>query len=567
MGSSSSKPELTPAQQDIKHLGDRYPFGDDELWRIYKCFQQIRGSSERVSFLSDWAVHCTSLPKEQAARDESEKILQDIKEERLMLIKVVETKILPIGFGNRLEKVAFVSSEDIIDYEEISALPADDLDKTTQMMKLEKFFNGLSNCGRHGGREAMAVLFACFAQRPSPAPPPGCSTQMEDVADVKDLLNITYRLALAAAFFQAAKRDEGDMGQFIPPDDISDAPAMKALRQSVIDYCRRKRVRESPFGEIENSESLENGFIQKMEFMEWSEANAPLLPSAMATFIHFIFFSETPYPPSRTAFDFPKLPEESAFFHSASSTMLFSFACMSSALGGSWHRLYTSSSDGLSFNRLQNSLLGYGGPTLLVIQATNGGIFGAFTASPWKESKDFYGNSDCFLYQLLPMTAVYRPSGNDVNYMYCNSEARSRGYDAQAHGIGFGGSTDLPRLFIAESFDGCIASAQDLTFDGGALLPKTPDGALQRSFEIDALEVWGVGGELVVAEALGARNKQRELTAANIRKARKVDKAAFLDDFRSGLIESKAFQHRDQMRGRADACIDESRKNGYVYEK
>jgi hypothetical protein len=110
---------------------------------------------------------------------------------------------------------------------------------------------------------------------------------------------------------------------------------MKALRQSVIDYCRRKRVRESPFGEIENSESLENGFIQKMEFMEWSEANAPLLPSAMATFIHFIFFSETPYPPSRTAFDFPKLPEESAFFHSASSTMLFSFACMSSALGGS----------------------------------------------------------------------------------------------------------------------------------------------------------------------------------------------------------------------------------------
>ena len=100
-----------------------------------------------------------------------------------------------------------------------------------------------------------------------------------------------------------------------------------------------------------------------------------------------------------------------------------------------------------------------------------------------------------------------------------------------------------------------------------ALLPKTPDGALQRSFEIDALEVWGVGGELVVAEALGARNKQRELTAANIRKARKVDKAAFLDDFRSGLIESKAFQHRDQMRGRADACIDESRKNGYVYEK
>ena len=37
-----------------------------------------------------------------------------------------------------------------------------------------------------------------------------------------------------------------------------------------------------------------------------------------------------------------------------------------------------------------------------------------------------------------------------------------------------------------------------------------------------------------------ARNEQRDITAANIRKARKVDKAQFLDDFKSGLIESKA---------------------------
>jgi TLD len=165
------------------------------------------------------------------------------------------------------------------------------------------------------------------------------------------------------------------------------------------------------------------------------------------------------------------------------------------------------------------------------------------------------------------MTTICRPSGNGTNYMYCNSEARSRGYDGQSHGIGFGGTTDLPRLFIAESFDGCIASAQDLTFEVGTLLPKTSEGALQRAFEIDAIEVWGVGGETVVAEALGARNRQREITAANIRKARKVDKAAFLDDFRSGLIESKAFQHREQMRGRADAQIDDCKKNAYVYEK
>ena len=104
-----------------------------------------------------------------------------------------------------------------------------------------------------------------------------------------------------------------------------------------------------------------------------------------------------------------------------------------------FYRLYTSASDGLSFNRLMNALLGYGGPTLLIIQSGKS-TFGAFTASPWKESKDFYGNHACFLYRLLPeRTAVYRPSGGTSKasnrFMYCNSFARSRGYDQQAHGV------------------------------------------------------------------------------------------------------------------------------------
>jgi hypothetical protein len=213
-------------------------------------------------------------------------------------------------------------------------------------------------------------------------------------------------------------------------------------------------------------------------------------------------------------------------------------------------------------------LLGYGGPTLIVIEATTGGIFGAFTASSWKESKDFYGNSDCFLYQLLPFTSVYRPRGNGTNYMYCNSEARSRGYDGLAHGIGFGGTNLEPRLFISESFDGCFASSEDLTFENGPLLPRRVEGTMPRkTFEIENLEVWGVGGDHVVADALESRDKQRELTAANIRKARKVDKAAFLDDFRNGVIESKAFQHRDQIQGRADCELDERHKEAYEYEK
>jgi len=129
-------------------------------------------------------------------------------------------------------------------------------------------------------------------------------------------------------------------------------------------------------------------------------------------------------------------------------------------------------SDGLSFNRLLNALYGYNGPTLLLIrELDDGAVFGAYTSSQWKENKDFYGTSDCFLFQLLPTFAVYRPSGNGTNFMYCNSYARSKGYDGQAHGIGFGGTTMEPRLFLNESFDSNIASSRDMTYVNGPLLP------------------------------------------------------------------------------------------------
>mmetsp|Transcript_21828 Transcript_21828/g.31308 ORF Transcript_21828/g.31308 Transcript_21828/m.31308 type:complete len:149 (+) Transcript_21828:3-449(+) len=140
---------------------------------------------------------------------------------------------------------------------------------------------------------------------------------------------------------------------------------------------------------------------------------------------------------------------------------------MSLALGGAWHRLYTSDVDGFSFNRLQLALLSYAGPTIMIIRAAkNGSIFGAFTSSAWKESKDFFGNSDCLLYQIEPSLGIYRPRRMDRNFMYCNSAARSKGYDQLAHGIGFGGSSNLssdPRLYVSETFEDCIASASDTT--------------------------------------------------------------------------------------------------------
>ena len=145
-----------------------------------------------------------------------------------------------------------------------------------------------------------------------------------------------------------------------------------------------------------------------------------------------------------------------------------------------------------------------------------------------------------------------------TKFMYCNSFARSRGYDQQSHGIGFGGTVDQPRLFLAESSleEHSVAGSRDMTFAHGSLLPPmTADDSsshLQSHFELFSLEVWGVGGSEVVEAALGERTKARQVKEDAIRRSRKVDKAQFLDDFKSGLIDSKAFAHRQQVDGRAD---------------
>jgi len=64
-----------------------------------------------------------------------------------------------------------------------------------------------------------------------------------------------------------------------------------------------------------------------------------------------------------------------------------------------------------------------------------------------------------------------------------------------------------------------------LTFEAGKLLPPRLDGnpSASKYFDLESLEVWGVGGDAIVAEALGYRHKHREIVASNIRKARKVD--------------------------------------------
>ena len=638
----------------LEYLGDRYPFGDAELMRLARCHAYLRRrrrtrDSSR-SFLSDLATnaagnnsgigHAARAAANSAPSDaaDAERAAKGRGLGAAGLMEIVEGRVLPPGFGRRLERAAFLLPHHTEEEEEDEAgnanigasagastrfgtgdsNPPSNVDDIPDPLlggsidddafrRLEQFLDGAADCCRRGSRPALAVLFKSCIRSGRGGRASDDNHRSNDTgsdpgglrADAGEVLELAYRLALAAAFLadasslQPSVQDlDGFANAYVPSKQVG---ACAALTQSLLEYATKREqemqshvppsyaakgeldldpytgraVVTPPISDQSSSTNARGGgknLVALAPFLEWAEQTAPCLSACLSTFLHRVWFPSAPYPPSRTPFVYPRLAgQRSAFFDHPSSPLLFSLACASPSLGGSWHRLYTSDSDGLSFNRLFSCLLGYGGPTLLIVrEAEGGGVFGAFTATAWKESKDFYGNSDCFLFQASPSVGVYRPRGRGSNFMYCNSVSRSRGYDGLAHGIGFGGTDALPRLFVAETFDGCVASSADLTFEPGPLLPPAREGGGSRKyFSISDLEVWGVGGDEAVASGLDARKAQRAILDANIQKARKVDKAQFLDDFKSGLIESKAFQHRTEARGRHDFEADDKGGGGY----
>ena len=217
--------------------------------------------------------------------------------------------------------------------------------------------------------------------------------------------------------------------------------------------------------------------------------------------------------------------------------------------------------------------LGYSGPTVLVIKTTTNAVLGAFTVSQWKESKDYYGTAETFLFQLKPTLNIYRAAfKKGHNFMYLHSDAGTfhsllANPDVTLgipHGLGFGGTLSEPRLFIPESFENCTAGSLDRTFESGPLLPSED----LEKFEIKCLEIWAVGDEKTIEKGLRDRDSHREATANLIEQARVVnDKTAFAKDLESGLVpNSKLFAHQECARGRHDFTVDD-KHGGYKIEQ
>ena len=441
-----------------------------------------------------------------------------------------------------------------------------------------------------------------------------------------EMASISHYLLQENAFDDS----DGVIGLIETRNIASENSMVHSMANSLLEYARSYRE-DSFFGgyggntgacgdTTTSSSIIADGRVTKAEFSDWQRKVVPdLINCSLASFLRVLLFppefahqssrqnAPKPLPTVRTSKEITSqtttklkegeiLPLSSQIFGvnttgpTIAGTLLsppiFAFASISvPKLGEKWYQIYAGETDGWTFQALENSILGYEGPTLLVIQAQSGReknatvTFGAYTASKWEKNKrDFFGGSDCFLFQLLPTLRVLNSlpkmgtRGGHYMYFHSNTNVQTNNpsrKDDLAVGLGFGGTVRSPRLFIDSNLEYCSVSHQDTSFEEGHLgFPPTNDPfsspSLSTTHDIYSLEVYAVGDEEMIHRGFRAQRQHRDIADATLRNARTVDKAAFLGDMRNGFVETKTFAHRGQVDGRADGYLkgEDGKANG-----
>lgn len=282
---------------------------------------------------------------------------------------------------------------------------------------------------------------------------------------------------------------------------------------------------------------------------------APHVTNAFSLYCRRIFLTNTNTQNTAPSFIPPVLTNASSIVQERDLAYL---ALYSSLLQGPMARLYSSSFDGYSFQHILQSILGYGGPTLILIKVrppkvalaehANQVIFGCLAHAPWKEDRKFFGSSQSFLFTLSPELKLFRAQGGELNYQWLNTKASN----PKTHGLALGGDSDFrsSRIFIPSSLEGCVATPTCSTYQVGTLVPPWAQktGGLPGEFDIDVLEIWAVGGEAIICSAMVDRDKARGLAADTLQKARKCDKAAFFGSaFDQEMLLGKTMAHKKDM--------------------
>ncbi|CAO3665190.1 unnamed protein product [Umbelopsis ramanniana] len=299
--------------------------------------------------------------------------------------------------------------------------------------------------------------------------------------------------------------------------------------------------------------------ISVSQFRQWRTQNAPNLFKSLQSFIYNKFaMYEHPTIHSTTSrseivmsADVTPKPDKTELLTTMYAAMI-SWNLPENAMSQKqWNLLFNADSDGYAMNNFVSHVFKYPGPTLLILQVEAIGtatsslslsssyqelssatsvpkhgssplrrfsssaqllntpksmLLGAYIPEPWKQPKQYWGSSECFIFELGPNYEIYRPIGKGQQYIYCHKD----------FGIAFGGtssyngpptsqhlrsrtsiSTPPPNAFLLTLDD----SLQKGTYvqDEFPAAPTFGKGRTREKFayffETVSMEVFGLGGQ------------------------------------------------------------------------
>mmetsp|Transcript_5001 Transcript_5001/g.12951 ORF Transcript_5001/g.12951 Transcript_5001/m.12951 type:complete len:511 (+) Transcript_5001:139-1671(+) len=197
-----------------------------------------------------------------------------------------------------------------------------------------------------------------------------------------------------------------------------------------------------------------------------------------------------------------------------------------------WRLLYTSAEQGLSMNRWRAVLVGYGGPSLVVVSMSNGVSWAAYVDTPWtpSEAGRFFGSEDCALFALAPRFHAFpatKYSGNYCSFVQ-NVKAignpAARGQAGVEELVGFGGAASRYRASLTEDLTRAIFRHSCSTYaTDTARMDLAGMAREEDEHRVTTLEFFGLGGE---AADSALRNSRLQSEKGRARAGR-VNRAAF----------------------------------------
>jgi len=117
--------------------------------------------------------------------------------------------------------------------------------------------------------------------------------------------------------------------------------------------------------------------------------------------------------------------------------------------------VYSSDSQGISLRTLLRNARDFESktPMLFAIKSEQKNIYGAFLDCALRESHEYLGNSESFLFQLEPEFVVYNASGKNSDYAWSNGDMVSFGAGGHGPALSIDKYIATCQSYISETFD------------------------------------------------------------------------------------------------------------------